>query len=200
MAMPTSERLARTCALVLIACSACSDGVGRPIRAQVADQSDDDDAGFDEHDREHYDAEYCASTAAWPERYAADEAELLQAINAQRARGIECGDRELDELEPLRMSAALQCAARLHSRDMFERDFVRHTNPDGDEPDDRMRAAGFDVEAENEAIVAGERDAAAALADLLDDWDDCDALGTRRLTHIGIGRYEDRWTLDFARD
>jgi uncharacterized protein YkwD len=179
---------------------ACTDGVGTPIRSQAADQSQDDDAGFDERGEDDYDAAHCAATEAWPPSYAADEAALLERINALRARELHCGERELDELEPLRLSRALTCSARLHSRDMFERDFVGRISPEGDEPDDRMRAAGFDVEAENEAIVAGEISADAALDDLLDDWDDCNALGTRRLTHIGVGRWQDRWTLDFARD
>jgi uncharacterized protein YkwD len=188
----------------VLACAllACSDGIGTPLRRQAADQSEDDDSGLDETvdegDGTHM--EQCGPTEGWPASYAADEAALREAINALREDGVRCGDDELDALRPLRASAALQCSARLHSRDMIERDFTGRTNPDGDRPHNRMRAAGFDVEDSDESIVVGERDAAQALSDLLDDGDDCRNVGTRELTHIGIGRYEDRWTLDFARD
>ena len=38
----------------------------------------------------------------------------------------------------------LAAVARAHSRDMRDRGFVNHTNPDGEEPADRAEAAGLD--------------------------------------------------------
>jgi uncharacterized protein YkwD len=191
-----------------VACVACSDGVGVPIRLGALDQDDasdeatDEDGGFDERDRNELDEAHCEATFDWPETYAADEAALLDAINAVRERSIRCdeGD-EIDDLAPLRVSEALRCSARLHSLDMVQRDFVGRTNPDGDRPGERMRAAGFDVEDWDESLAIGEREPQDALRQLLlDDGDDCRNVATRRHTHIGIGRYEDRWTLDFAAD
>lgn len=159
--------------------------------------AEDDDAGSDERGGP---AEHCAATLDWPESYAEDERALLDAIALLRSEGFRCGDRQLTGRAPLTLSPALQCSARLHSKDMVERDFTGRTNPDGDGPRTRMRRAGFAVDESDEAIVAGERSAMSALADLLADWDDCNTVGTRGLTHVGIGRYEDRWTLDFARE
>jgi hypothetical protein len=39
---------------------------------------------------------------------------------------------------------ALAAVARNHSRDMRDRGFVNHTNPDGQDPEDRVREAGLD--------------------------------------------------------
>lgn len=39
---------------------------------------------------------------------------------------------------------ALAAVARNHSRDMRDRDFVNHTNPDGQDPQDRADAAGLE--------------------------------------------------------
>jgi len=187
-----------------VACVACSDGIGVPIRLGALDQDDaatDEDGGFDERDRNELDQEHCEATFDWPESYADDEAGLLAAINALRGRSIRCGEREIDDLAPLRSSEALRCSARLHSLDMVQRDFIGRTNPDGDRPGERMFAAGFDVEDWDESLVIGEREPGRALQQLLDDdGDDCMNVGTRRHTHIGIGRYEDRWTVDFAAD
>lgn len=179
-----------------LAC-ACSDGIGVPIRLGALDQQDaaSGDAGFDELDDQH-----CRASFDWPQSFADDEAALLDAINALRERTIRCGEREVDDLPPLRVSQALRCSARLHSLDMVERDFVGRTNPDGDRPGERMREAGFDVEDWDESLALGERTAEGALEQLLDDGDDCMNVATRQHTHIGIGRYEDRWTLDFAAD
>jgi hypothetical protein len=44
---------------------------------------------------------------------------------------------------PLTLHAGLLQAARAHSQDMLARDFFEHTNPDGEDPFDRMQAAGY---------------------------------------------------------
>jgi len=191
-------RLAALGVLGGLTCAACSDGIGVPIRHGAL--ATDGDGGFDERERDELDEEHCAATFDWPASYAADEAALLDAINALRERTIRCDEREIDGLEPLRVSAALSCSARLHSLDMVERDFVGRTNPDGERPGERMRAAGLDVEDWDESLVIGEREPEGVLAQLLGDGDDCMNVATRRHAHIGIGRYEDRWTLDFAAD
>ena len=191
-------------ATLIVTCASCSDGVGVPIRLGALDQDDaaTEDGGFDERDRNELDEQHCEATFEWPQSYAADEAALLDAINALRERTIRCGQRdEIGELAPLRLSEALRCSARLHSLDMVQRDFIGRTNPDGQRPGERMRAAGFDVEDWDESLAIGEREPERALRQLLeDDGDDCMNVATRRHTHIGIGRFEDRWTLDFAAD
>ena len=62
----------------------------------------------------------------------------------------------------------LAAVARAHSRDMRDRGFVNHTNPDGEEPADRVEAAGLDC-APGENIYQAPRgalaDSEAALAD-----------------------------------
>jgi len=60
------------------------------------------------------------------------EARMLELVNAERtAQG----------LRPLQADPALAEVARAHSRDMFARRYFSHTNPDGQEPFDRMRQA-----------------------------------------------------------
>ena len=62
----------------------------------------------------------------------------------------------------------LAAVARAHSRDMRDRGFVNHTNPDGEDPADRLEAAGIDCAA-GENIYQTPRgavaDSEAALAD-----------------------------------
>jgi len=168
--------------------------------------SEDADSGTDrgsgrEQDRgRDLDTEHCARAQAWPEGLASEEQALLDAINLLRSRRIECGERDFEELDPLELSAALTCSARLHSFDMVTRDFVGRTNPDGDNPRDRMRAAGFDPDEWSESIVRSAAGPERALEELLEDWDDCMNVATRELTRVGIGHYGEVWTLDFARD
>jgi uncharacterized protein YkwD len=187
------------CAVVLL--TACSDGIGTPIQRRLPEQALDRDAASDE-DRvfDELNEEHCEEALAWPASFEADEAELLDAINALRARSIRCGERAVEDMPPLRSSPALQCAARLHSRDMVQRGFDGRTNPDGEGLRDRIWAAGYRVEEADESRVIGERSVAGVLDRLLQPLDDCANVATRQLDEVGIGRYDDHWTLDFARD
>ena len=47
--------------------------------------------------------------------------------------------RQAEHVQTLHHDASLREAAREHSRDMAEREFFGHTNPDGQEPWDRVR-------------------------------------------------------------
>ncbi len=53
---------------------------------------------------------------------------------------------------PLAMRRQLLEAARTHSEDMIERDYFDHYNPDGEDPFDRMSAAGYSFQAAGENI------------------------------------------------
>lgn len=64
-------------------------------------------------------------------------------------------EREENGLKPLVMDKKLQEVARVHSRDMFNRGYFAHVNPDGKDPFDRMETAGitFLVAGENLALA-----------------------------------------------
>ncbi len=74
------------------------------------------------------------------------EQQMLTLLNQERtSRG----------LKPLVLSPALTQVARAQSKDMFERHYFSHVNPDGKSPFDRMEAAGisFTVAGENLAYA-----------------------------------------------
>ncbi|MDA1062226.1 MAG: CAP domain-containing protein [Chloroflexi bacterium] len=77
-----------------------------------------------------------------------DEARMAELINAERVRA---------GLGALRLDPQMSAVARAHSRDMTDRRYFGHTNPDGDSPFDRMRAADipFGAAAENIAGSSG---------------------------------------------
>jgi len=54
---------------------------------------------------------------------------------------------------PLVLDPALNFVAQAHARDMAERDFFSHTNPDGLSPFDRLAAAGIEYRAAGENIA-----------------------------------------------
>jgi len=61
---------------------------------------------------------------------------ILDLTNQQRANY---------ELEPLSFDSELSGIAIMHSKDMFDRDFFDHNNPDGDGPTERARNNGIRI-------------------------------------------------------
>lgn len=83
----------------------------------------------------------------------AGEQEMLAFVNAQRQQ---------TGLPLLVLDEKLTEVARAHSRDMFARGYFSHINPDGQNPFDRIRAAGINF------VAAGENIAYAPTANLAD--------------------------------
>lgn len=74
------------------------------------------------------------------------EKEMLQLLNEERIK---------EGADPLVMDKDIIPVARAHSRDMWERSYFSHTNPDGESPFDRMQDAGirYRIAGENLALA-----------------------------------------------
>lgn len=76
----------------------------------------------------------------------ASESKMFQLVNEERVKA---------GVKPLVIDAGLTGVARAHSKDMFNRGYFAHENPDGQSPFDRMDKAGvtFQVAGENIAYA-----------------------------------------------
>lgn len=87
------------------------------------------------------------------------------------------------------MDPVLRCSSRLHSLDMFERDFFDHTNPDGLDPFDRMDEAGFSGSYMGENIAMGQTDPVEVMEAWIDSDGHCSNVMSPNFTLIGVGYY-----------
>lgn len=110
--------------------------------------------------------------------------------------------RESQGLNGLTWNDALGEIALAHSRDMRDRDFFSHTNPDGDDPFDRMDAAGISHRGAAENIASGYTTGEAVLNGWLNSDGHRRNIENGNYTHHGIGYVEDGnyWTHVFATD
>jgi uncharacterized protein YkwD len=132
--------------------------------------------------------EHCAAVADWDPEWVQFEEEVLELVNEFRSGPADCGvEGQFQAAPPLAMDATLRCSARLHSVDMFEREYFDHNNPDGLDPFQRMQEAGFDGQRMGENIAQGQR----TPADVMDDWmasdGHCANIMQPQYTLIGIG-------------
>jgi uncharacterized protein YkwD len=108
----------------------------------------------------------------------AQEREVLDYTNAIREQQ-GCG--------PLRLDSALVEAAGKHASDMVRRHYMDHTNPDGQDPGDRMAAAGYRGSGWGENIAAGYDSAQKVVAAWMKSDGHRKNILNCRFTSIGIG-------------
>ncbi|MFD7445044.1 sigma-70 family RNA polymerase sigma factor [Streptomyces sp. NPDC059909] len=83
--------------------------------------------------------------------------QVLALVNAERSKA-GCG--------PVSSNEKLATAAGNHSADMAARDYFDHTNPDGEDPGDRITAAGYRWSTYGENIARGQQ----TPASVMDSW------------------------------
>lgn len=163
-----------------------------------SDSEDQKDLGGEEDEEKTFD---CPGAEDWPEELAVMEQEVLDLVNQHRAEGADCGTSGgYSPTEPLVMDGALQCAARLHSLDMAERNYMAHTNPDGVGPYERIRAAGYTGGyPQGENILQGRRSAEHAVGVWMASDGHCGNIMNPAFNEIGVGAHGQYWTQTFGR-
>jgi uncharacterized protein YkwD len=132
---------------------------------------------------------YCAPASQWDAELAAIEDEVVALVNEVRARGGSCSGQAFGPTPPLRHDGALRCAARVHSKDMNDRGFFDHDNPDGLDPFDRMELAGYRFSAAGENIAYNYPTAEAVVTGWLDSAGHCRNIRSEDFVDIGVGYY-----------
>lgn len=99
--------------------------------------------------------------------------------------------RTANGLPPLVYSETLQAAADAHARDLYERGFFAHINPDGKNPGQRAVAVGFCHKYVGENIAAGQKSADTAQT----AWENSPSHRENMLEtgykYAGVGFYQD---------
>ncbi|HWO10612.1 MAG TPA: CAP domain-containing protein, partial [Polyangiaceae bacterium] len=88
---------------------------------------------------------------------------------------------------PLTMNPILRCSSRLHSLDMFERDYFEHDTPDGIDPFERMAEAGFVGSGGGENIALGQSTPEEVMAAWMGSDGHCANIMRAEFDTIGVG-------------
>ena len=98
---------------------------------------------------------------------------MLELFNDARAQARSCGLEDFAATGPLSLNDSLAAAAKAHSDDMAENNFLSHTGSDGSSVADRVSAQGYSWRTVGENIAAGRDDAEETLEDWLDSPGHC---------------------------
>lgn len=146
--------------------------------------------------------DYCADVLDWSQEWRVFEEEVVVLTNEIRAQGTTCGGDVYPPVPPLTMQRNLRCSSRVHSKDMMERDYFAHDNPDGEDPGVRMTNADYPWMSYGENIaylysspaevVEGWRQSPGHCRNMMSDW----------FGEIGVGIYDGGtgiyWTQNFG--
>ena len=146
--------------------------------------------------------DYCADVLDWSPEWQAFEEEVVVLTNEIRAQGTTCGGDVYPPVPPVTMQRNLRCSSRVHSKDMMERDYFAHDNPDGEDPGVRIANADYPwmsygeniayLYASPAEVVEGWHQSPGHCRNMMSDWFD----------EIGVGIYDGGtgiyWTQNFG--
>ena len=172
---------------------------------QFDEDADNGDVDTEPSEPEVPDNSYCQDVSNWDPEWSAWEDEVVALVNLERAAGAVCGGTEYDPAGPVVSSPHLRCASRVHSKDMVDRGYFSHTNPDNQSPWERISLAGYPYQPTGENIAAGQSSAAAVLSSWMNSPGHCSNIMNPSSNQIGVGYYPGGgyghyWTQTFGRD
>lgn len=143
---------------------------------------------------------YCSPIAGWQPAWATLENEVLRLTNEYRRTPRKCGTVMYGSAPALTTSPALRCAARLHAKDMQDRNYFDHTTlGSGQTFDQRITAAGYSWRTAGENIAFGYRTAQLVVDGWIASPGHCQNLMNPAFTQLGVGFYDqNRWVQDFG--
>jgi uncharacterized protein YkwD len=107
--------------------------------------------------------------------------------------------RESIGLSALVWDSRVAAVATAHSQDMEDRDFFSHTNPDGEDPGDRLADADIALRAWGENIAWGYSTGSSVLSAWLASEGHRENIENGYFTHHGVGKVGNIWTHVFVR-
>lgn len=134
------------------------------------------------------------------------QADILQAVNAARAKARTCGAIAMPAVGAVQWSDVLFASAAGHSQDMAQRNYFDHVSPEGVSAGQRATNAGYRFANLGENIAAGQANVATVMAGWLGSAGHCQNIMTAAFTEMAVAcvattrpQYPTYWTMELAK-
>ena len=117
---------------------------------------------------------------------AAVQIRVIELVNEARSKGRRCARENYPPSAALIISDRLHQAARAHAQDMARREYFEHESPDGSQPRDRVRRAGYAYRLVGENIAFGPVSAEEVVAGWLNSPGHCANIMDSRFRDMGV--------------
>jgi uncharacterized protein YkwD len=182
---------------------------GEPVDAieeGLLGDADPDDAIGQDPPQDDVLPAYCNGVTNWNATWTAFENDVLTLVNQKRAAGAICGGVSYGPAPALTFHANLRCSARVHSKDMGDKNFFSHAGSNGSSFAQRITSAGYTWTAAAENIGAGYSTPAATVNGWMSSPGHCKNIMNKSYVHLGTGyyyagtsTYKHYWTQNFAK-
>lgn len=125
--------------------------------------------------------------------------EMVDAVNAVRADGRECGEAWHPAVPALTWSDPLEAASRRHARDMARRDVLAHEGSDGSRVGERVTEAGYTWRRVAENLARADLSVEQVVIAWAESPPHCRALMDPEVVQMGAAEVERFWVLVVAR-
>ncbi|MDK4681301.1 CAP domain-containing protein [Kingella negevensis] len=112
--------------------------------------------------------------------------EMLNSINAARAKARTCGDKHFQAAAPLRWNEKLANAAQKHAQEMADNRHFSHNSKDGKKSFDRIKAEGYQFWTTAENIAHGQSNVKEVMKSWLSSPRHCANLMNPNITEVGM--------------
>ena len=126
-------------------------------------------------------------------------ADMLAAVNAVRAQGCRCGEKQMPSVAPLRWNSDLESSASRHANDMSNHNHFSHTGTDGSDIDRRITESGYKWMEIGENIAFGYFNVGGAMTGWVKSPSHCKQMMNPRIEEIGAARSGKYWVQDFGK-
>ena len=128
-----------------------------------------------------------------------NQAEMLNLINAYRAKGCTCGTEVMPPVANLAWNDKLGLSAIKHTKDMAANNFFSHTSQDGRTVVERINAEGYAWTMIGENIAMGQTTEKQVMDGWINSPGHCKNIMTAGFNEVGFGRDKNYWTQNFGR-
>jgi len=121
------------------------------------------------------------------------ELQVLDFTNQYRASGARCGGTWHPPAPPLRLNPQLECAARFHTKWMFDNQVMSHNSPDGalgNKAPIRIENSGYDWNGYGENVAFGYWSPQSVVDDWMTSVGHCENIMWADVDEIGIGFWD----------
>ena len=125
--------------------------------------------------------------------------DMLNAVNALRAKGCTCGNQAMPPVPTLKWNKLLETAAIRHAIDMTKTKTLSHTGSDGSTMQKRIDDTGYRWSYIGENIAWGYLSLSAVMTGWTNSEGHCKNMMSANITEMGAAHNGDNWVQDFGK-
>jgi uncharacterized protein YkwD len=125
--------------------------------------------------------------------------EMLQAVNALRTKGCNCGTQVMPPVPTLRWHTQLEAASKRHAINMEAMKSLTHTGSDGSTVQKRIDDSGYRWSFVSENIAVGYKTVMAVMDAWFKSEGHCKNMMSNSVIEMGASQSGDYWVQDFGK-